>query len=263
VTPNTTASRTPIVVHSPTPRPTNTPQPPTNTPPASSTPEPTRTLIPTATRYATGTPTPSLTAGPGTPTVTPGAPPQNPETENEAEWEILSMFNQFFGWGVNTAISIFDFISNLVNWLIGTILNFFSLLGALLAAIVNFIGSILRFLAELFDIARLIVEIILGFLRLLAAYIQQILLRIGALLQAFYAAPPQPIPGLPLCVTNPTAYDICAIYYIFDWTLLAPATPGALIIPLIMVIMNVNIVILFVRFVLRMIRRGESITNVG
>lgn len=85
---------------------------------------------------------------------------------------------------------------------------------------------------------------------------------INGLFGSFTNAQPTPIPGLPLCMSNPMAHDICAIYWILDNTLLAPGTPGSLIIPMIQIMMNVYIVIYFVRWVLRIIRRGETVTNV-
>ena len=101
-----------------------------------------------------------------------------------------------------------------------------------------------------------------GLFGTLSAYLGQANSIIQDLLSAFINATPQPIPGLPLCVTNPMAHDICAIYYILDWTIFAPATPGALIVPLLVIIFNIYIAIYFVRWVLRLIRRGEGVTDV-
>lgn len=101
-----------------------------------------------------------------------------------------------------------------------------------------------------------------GLLGALFAYLGQATQAVTVLLGAFANATPQPIPGLPLCITNPMAHDLCAIYYVMDNTFLAPTTPGQYIIPLLQIIFNVAIAIFFVRFVLRIIRRGENITSV-
>ena len=63
-------------------------------------------------------------------------------------------------------------------------------------------------------------------------------------------------------MTRPMEHDICAIYYIMDWTIFQPDTPGAFIIPVVMLLMNLYVFIKFVSWVLRLIRRGESATNV-
>jgi hypothetical protein len=101
-----------------------------------------------------------------------------------------------------------------------------------------------------------------GLLGAMLAYLGQATNIVTGLLSAFANATPQAIPGLPLCITNPMGYDICAIYYIMDNTFFAPATPGQYIVPLLQIVFNILIAILFVRWVLRIIRRGEKITHV-
>lgn len=100
-----------------------------------------------------------------------------------------------------------------------------------------------------------------GLLGTMIAYVQQAGSMLGDLVTAFQTATPQPIPGLPQCMSNPMAHDICAIYYILDWTLLAPGTAGAFIIPLLMTIIGIWSAIYFVYYVLKLISSGESITN--
>lgn len=95
-----------------------------------------------------------------------------------------------------------------------------------------------------------------GLFRTLFAWVGQITNDIGALMDAFINTPPEAIPGLPLCMTAPMEHDICAIYYIMDWTLFAPNTPGQFIIPVVLLIMNLFIFMKFVSWVLRLIRRG-------
>lgn len=101
-----------------------------------------------------------------------------------------------------------------------------------------------------------------GLFGALIAYLGQAGSIVTSLLTAFANATPQAIPGLPLCMTNPMAHDLCAVYYILDNTIFAQATPGALIIPLLLIMMNMWIAVYFVRWVLRIIRRGEAVTDV-
>jgi hypothetical protein len=101
-----------------------------------------------------------------------------------------------------------------------------------------------------------------GMFGALIAYLGQAGSIVTSLLTAFANSTPQPIPGLPLCMTNPMAHDLCAVYYILDNTIFAQATPGALIIPLLLIMMNMWIAVYFVRWVLRIIRRGEQVTDV-
>ena len=183
--------------------------------------------------------------------------------ENAAEWEILDVLLAFFNFVANAIGSLFQFLASLVSFLLGAIANIIAAILSLLAAIPAILGSIFDFLRELWDIGRLLIEIILGLLGLLIAYIGQFMARLTALVSAFFTATPTPIPGLPQCVTAPLNSDLCAVYYIMDWTIFAPNTPGAIIIPLIMTIVNVYIIVQFVRYVLKILRRGESVTDVG
>jgi hypothetical protein len=215
--------------------------------------------------------TATWTVGPGTPTLEP-PPSVTPVAtvvvdegaiENEAEWEILDSLNSFLNTMANFIGNIWRFFGDLINFILAALANLFNLLNSLLSSIPSLIGSIFDFLGELFDIGRLLVEIVLGLIGLLLAYIGQFMARLASLISAFFTATPTPIPGLPQCLTAPMESDLCAVYFIMDWTVFAPSTPGAIIIPLIMTIVNVYIIVQFVRFVLRILRRGETITNVG
>lgn len=101
-----------------------------------------------------------------------------------------------------------------------------------------------------------------GLFGALIAYLGQATNIVTGLLTAFTNATPQPIPGLPMCITNPMAHDLCALWYIMDNTFFAPATPGQYIVPLLQILFNVVIAIYFVRWVLKIIWRGEAVTHV-
>jgi len=102
-----------------------------------------------------------------------------------------------------------------------------------------------------------------GFFGVLTDWIEQTGSNVSGMFGDFLDAPPVAIPGLPRCMTAPLEHDICAIYYILDWTLLAPDTPGALIVPLLQLLLAFYSFLYFVRWVFRIIRLGVSLTNVG
>lgn len=101
-----------------------------------------------------------------------------------------------------------------------------------------------------------------GLFGTMSAYLGQGNAIATGLLSAFINAKPQPIPGLPLCISNPMKHDICAIWYVMDNTIFAPATPGQYIVPLMQIIFNIIIALYFVRWILRLIWRGEQVTSV-
>lgn len=252
-----TVTRTVIAVASPTLGATSTPITPTAAPPTL-TPSPTRTLIPPPTAYQTITPWPTPE---GTPP--PLETPTPEEGEDDGENRILDAINSFGTWVQNGFNSLFDLLGQGINWAIGTANNFGTLVGNLIQAIVGLIENIFAFLGELWEIVKLLLAIVVRLVQLFFAWIGEMSARITALLTAFWQAPLAPIPGLPMCTSNPTAHDLCAIYYILDWTIFAPGTPGELIIPLTLINLDIWMIIYFVRFVLKLVRKGERITNVG
>jgi len=263
-TPLPTITNTPLP--SPTSLATGTPGTPSRTPIVTATPQSTAivvtstpitpiptsiintaTLIPSPTRFVTGTPDPSVTGTPD-PSV----------TENEAEWEILDVVNQGFNSIANAIGAFFAWIGAFFAWLAATIENILQQIANFFGQLLAFLETILRFVIELLEIAWLIIQLLFGLLGLLINWLFQIVLRIGSLVGSFFSAPLQAIPGLPQCFSSPLSYDICAIYYIMDWTLFAPTTPGQLIIPLVLTMMNIIIIIRFIRLVLGVIRSGDN-----
>jgi hypothetical protein len=99
--------------------------------------------------------------------------------------------------------------------------------------------------------------------RLLGDWANDVGSSLTGLLGSFTDANPEPVPGLPLCMSNPTAHDWCAIIYIIEHTILSDGTPGVLIVPLLQIMVYVYLVIYFVRSILWIVRRGETMTNVS
>lgn len=241
---------------------------PTRTPlqVGTSTPQNTPTDLPASSTAAPPPPTQSLVPLPTAvipPTTDPGDTNPNPVNENDAEWEILGAIGDFFSWLQNIIFSLFDIIGQVGYWLSGTAANFVTLISNAVAGIVDFVIGVIGLLGQLLDIGRLLIQIIVRLIELLMSWIIDAVTRVGLILNGFFTAPALPIPGMPLCATDPIGSDVCAIYYILDYTLLAQGTPGQYIIPLVTIVINLFIILFFVRFVLRLIRRGESVTNVG
>lgn len=154
-------------------------------------------------------------------------------------------------------------IGQIINWVVGTANNIVTAIGNVITTLVGLFTAALNFILQIIAIMRLLLDLAVGLIDLIFSWLGQAMARAFALLASFYTAAPQPIPGMPLCYTSPTTYDVCAIYYVLDYTLLASGTPGQFIIPLLTVIMNVFIVMWFVRFALKILRKGASVTNVG
>ena len=85
---------------------------------------------------------------------------------------------------------------------------------------------------------------------------------IGGMIDGFTNAPPEAIPGIPRCMTEPLEHDWCAIIYITEYTILAPGTVGELIIPLLQIMFYIFSVTYLARSILWLVRRAEEVTTV-
>lgn len=247
-----TGTRTPIGYNSPTPPPTVNLT--TTAATATGTPSVTNTAYPTYTYIPSYTPQSTYTAIPGT--------AENEwDAENEAEYQILGQQADFFSWLQNVLANLFGFLASVFNAILNAIAGFFRLIADIINFILSLITAIINFVIELLGIILLIVNLILGLIGLMLAYIAQAIARLIALITAFFTAPATPIPGLPQCISAPLSHDICAIYYIMDWTIFEPQTAGTFIIPLVLTMMNVIILFRFVKYVLNIVRKGEDATT--
>lgn len=261
-TPSPSPSATRTALPSVTPmQPTRTPitlqtqQPITATAANTQTPSNTLTPLPTGTYLPTFTPYSTAIVEAGTPTPSPDA-----LIENEAEWEILDMFGDFFTYIGNIFGSLFDFFNNIFSWLSATIENLFRFISDLINFILGILGAIIRFALELFEIIGLFIQLIVGLIRLLISWLILLIDRLATIIGIFFNVAPSPLPGMPLCVTDPLSYDICAIYYIGDWTLFAPGTEGQFIVPLITSMMSILILLRFTRIKLRIVKAGTDVS---
>lgn len=127
--------------------------------------------------------------------------------------------------------------------------------------IMGFLNGIFELIGQIWNIFVLLIEIIFALIGLLLAWILDALGRLWALLLSFFTTPSIPIPGFPMCVSAPLDHQLCAIYFIADWTLLAPNTYGAFIVPLVQAFMNTILIFIAVRYIFTIIRRGEDVTR--
>jgi hypothetical protein len=86
------------------------------------------------------------------------------------------------------------------------------------------------------------------------SWLGNLTLSFDRVINAWYAAPPQAPPGVPLCSTQPRSNQFCAILYIIRYTLLSGPV-GSLIMPLATVVFDLFIVFMFIRFVRAILAR--------
>ena len=228
----------------------------TPTPTATRTPLFTRTPIRTSTGIPTTTPTGTITPPiGGTPT---GTPPD--DSTEDGIFGVLESLNDFIDWVYGTGLALIEFAGSVINWLIGTAANLLTMLGNVIDSIIDGFSNLTERVIRLFV---LIFLLILRMIELIASWIGEMIRAVLALINGFWNSKPTAIPGLPLCVTSPLSYDICSVYYIFDYTLLASNTPGENIMKLIFINMDVWVVLYFVRWILRLVNEWKNLLTGG
>jgi hypothetical protein len=167
--------------------------------------------------------------------------------------ETAGSIMQFFG---NLILQILNGIITFVGGLIAFVLAFFS-------TIINFIVALIQNIIEVIRIVALIIDIIVPIAQRVFSWIGQGLQLIGQIVTGVNNAPPTAIPGLPRCVSAPLESQICAVWYIGDWTLFAPNTPGAFIIPILVLLIDLFIIVYVVRSVFKLVRWFQSLYQVA
>lgn len=157
----------------------------------------------------------------------------------EAVAEAVSHSVQQAGEGTN---SIIDVINQFAEVVIGGLTSIVRFIGE----IINAVGAIVRLIGQL-------VEVVIAVIGRIWDYMTQAVSLFFEILGTINDAPPEQIPGLPRCVSAPTQYQICAVWYIVDWTLIADNTPGAMLVPLIILILDIGIAFYVMRSAWRMI----------
>lgn len=262
----------------PTPTPTITPTP-TRTPlptvgPQSPTPSRTPFLFPTRATPDTPTPMPSTnTPAPPTstrtpypaptPFITPTADPEgyDPNIENEAEWEILNQIGNVWNEIRNGAEDLADFTGRVADWANGSMKNAQTGIDNLGKEFAGFMEGFSNLITDVYQTGQLTIDMTRTLFNLSFGWFQDATTRINNIFGQFFNTPAKLIPGLPQCISNPTAYELCAIWWTLDWTLFAPNTPGDAIVPLLTIALNIGIVMYFVQMVLRLVRKVEVVAN--
>jgi len=258
VLPTDTPTRTPLpTVPGTTPTPSRTPflfptrvTPDTSTPlPSTNTPEPS-----TATR----TPYPAPT-----PFITPTADPEgyDPNIENEAEWEILNQIGNVWNEIRNGAEDLADFTGRVADWANGSMKNAQTGIDNLGKEFAGYMEGFSNLITDIYQTGQLTIDMTRTLFNLSFGWFQDATTRINNIFGQFFNTPAKLIPGLPQCISNPTAYELCAIWWTLDWTLFAPNTPGDAIVPLLTIALNIGIVMYFVQMVLRLVRKVEVVAN--
>lgn len=175
---------------------------------------------------------------------------------------LLELIRGFFDWLFTAIGRIIEMFIGIANWLVTAIGNIIKVIINFLQPLIDLIAGILRIIGELVQIVVLILQIVVGFFILLVTFAFQAVGIIVQIIGQFFAAPSTAIPGLPQCVTDPTSWQLCAGYYILDWTLFAPSTPGAIIVPLVVILVDVKIVFFFIRKIMSILNIGEKVTDV-
>lgn len=125
----------------------------------------------------------------------------------------------------------------------------------------NFLQPILDPILRVIEMFGMVISIVVGVFVALAGWLFQAIGIVGQVFINFLSTSPTPIPGLPQCVTDPMSHQICALYYMSDWTLFAPSTPGAIIVPIVIIIIDVVIIFFFARIIISWLPIGEKVTD--
>lgn len=157
---------------------------------------------------------------------------------------------------------IIDFLAGILQFIIDVILAIVGLVRDVFRIVRDFINAFFRFIDEVFHIVAILIAIIIRLAQLIAGWLVQAISIAFNFLNTFSQTAPSPLPGLPQCVTNPLASELCALYYMSDWTIFAPNTPGALIPGLLTIVIDSLIIFFFIRKVMSIINTGEGTADV-
>lgn len=208
---------------------------------------------------STPVPIPSRTAV-SAPTFVPTPAPEDDNFEDQGEINILNAIGEFFSWIRNSASNFGDWLDSLVKWGQGTTANAVTLAGNILNGIGAALNFAFSFFGDLLATLRLIVDIVGHLLAILGDYIGQFASRAQSIITAWMTAVPTPIPFLPHCVTDQLNYEICAVWYIFRYTVF-DGELGSLIIPTANAVLGLMIVLMFILKARNLLKRGSEVTE--
>ena len=181
-------------------------------------------------------------------------------------------------WIINAFLGFVEFILNGFNWLLialGDVLEWFiaginiilTALGSVITIIWQMIEMSYQFVLSVIENALELVDLVALALQALGVLVGLIWQWIGQAISAFFYivrslsdAQPTQIPYLPRCVTAPMESEICAVWYMTDYTIFA-GEPGTYLVPLIVLIIDIAIVLYVVRSIFKLIRSFEATTE--
>lgn len=245
-----------------TPPPAGSPAPTFTLPPLGTLPPPasTRTLIPSATPYLS--PTPNLTATSTPPPDDGGGPPiecQGPVILG-LNFCILQTIVDFFNWLINTVLNFLDWLLSLIRWLIATVSNLFQFLINFLQGLLSLIQWVIGLINQLLSIIGLILQILVQAFDLFVGWLFQLVNLVRGLLGSFTSAPLLPVPGLWNCVSAPMLSDVCATFYLVQYTIFG-GTLGTAIQFVLLTIIDLNTVVYIVVTVRNLIRQAKEVAK--
>ncbi len=178
----------------------------------------------------------------------------------------------FFGWLIEQLRLFFEWLGGVINALFGLIGQFFEGLLWFFQQIINFFGDLfesiwnwfaglfewifnnllkptwdflvgaVQYVVEWIEIVALLISLLLSFIGIVLRWIWSVGEVAFGIFNVLSNANPSPIPGLPLCVSAPTAHDFCAIWYILANTIFVPGTIGDFILPILILMVDLWII---------------------
>jgi hypothetical protein len=145
--------------------------------------------------------------------------------------------------------NVFDWAQNLFK----QVDRILQTLGQIWSVVVQFTKPVIDFVIYAIENANRVIELLSRlFLLLLSVsglmffWLFQLSGVMFGIFAEFQGAELQPIPGMPRCITSPADSEICAVWYILDYTIFAPGTPGEYLIAI--GVLAVDLMILFFIF---------------
>ncbi|MCA9340644.1 MAG: hypothetical protein KDA17_07035, partial [Candidatus Saccharibacteria bacterium] len=163
---------------------------------------------------------------------------------------IVNELIYFFLWLVTVAINFINWVWKLYKWLESVVRNLFIALFVLLFN--AFIDS--------YSLLNAIWETVNLYLAIANMYLQMFVYQLQALVNAYNNAPYIPPPGVPDCINNAAASDLCAFHWTIENTLLSDAA-GALIVPALIVLVDLVAVFLVINMIRGLIKNVSETLN--
>lgn len=172
---------------------------------------------------------------------------------------IVGIIN-FFATAIQTVINFFaDLVLRFVNAFIRFVGDIGAFILMVVDQVINFVVAIIINIIEIIEVVGMAVNVIIAIAQLVLHYIGQAVGLFYQIVTGLNDATATAIPGLPRCISEPVQHDLCAIWYILEWTIFAPGTPGAFIINLIVLLIDVFILFYIIHAVMRLLRWWQGV----